>query len=202
MRNLIGISVLLAAVQPALAGPPERPSGRMVFDRAFELRAAVRHLEEENTRAKPDPDMPRRMAEQIADSRAERLAQARAELAEMEGRYPAAGAEWRKVITLRNKRLEWMLSPLACCGNAEIAMYRGHLAEARCHLAELERDRNVIEAELPKVILGYKKHLQFLRELRLANAIKEDDTEEQEVAEKLRAAQSRLERLKNKPQSP
>jgi hypothetical protein len=184
------------------AGPPERPSARMVLDKALELRARVRQLEEENARAKPDPDLPRGLAEQIGEARAERLAQARAELAEMEGRYPAAGAEWRKVIALRNKWLEWMLSPLACCGNAEIAMYRGYLAEARWRLAEAEKDWPAIEAELPKVILGYKQEMEFLRELRKFQAIDEGDTAEREVAEKLRAAQSRLEHLKKKPHSP
>jgi hypothetical protein len=100
------------------------------------------------------------------------------------------------------KRLDWLHSPFVCCGKLEIDRCRGDLAEACCRLAELERDWAVIDVELPKVILGHKQHLAFLRELRLARAIKDDDTEEQEVAEKLRAAQSRLERLKRKSQSP
>jgi hypothetical protein len=52
-KLLVLLLLPFLAERPALAGPPERPDGRMVLDRGFELRAEVRELEQEFARACP-----------------------------------------------------------------------------------------------------------------------------------------------------
>jgi hypothetical protein len=191
------VLVLLAFLSEgaALADPHERPSARMVLDRAFELRAEVRELEAEFARAKSDPEKGKYLAVQLAE--------ARAHLAEAEGRRFTAAEEWRKVIAHRTERMHLLTSGKICCSPGEVVICRGQLAEARCQAADLEGDAALLAAELPKVIAGCKARIEMYRRLREAGAIAADDSKDERVAgEALRRAEERLDIVKKKLSQP
>jgi hypothetical protein len=167
----------------------------MVLDRAFELRAEVRELEAEFARAKSDPEKRTWLAAQLAE--------ARARLAELEGRRIAAAEEWRKVIAYRTERLQLLTSGKICCSPGEVVICRGQLAEARCKVADLESDPATVTAELPKAIAGYKARIEMCRRLREVGAMAADDSKDEQVAgEALRRAEERLDIVKKKLSQP
>ncbi len=135
------LALLLAMGQTVLAGPPERPSGRMVLDKTFEVRAEVRELEKEFARAKSDPDKGKWLAAQLAE--------ARARLAETEGRGIAAIEEWRKVIEHRTERMKQMMSG---------KMYR-RLREARAIDTDNVKDEHAVGEALRKA----ERRLEIVR---------------------------------------
>jgi hypothetical protein len=187
MSRMLLLLVILWPGPAAFAGPPEGPSSRMVPDPVPELRAEVQRREREAARAPSDP------------SKAEDLCEARALLAAAEGRNGAAAAEWRKVIAYRDelKRLSMRL-----CSPSPPAILEGPVAEARCRLAEVERDRAALAAELPKVIASYQAQLDRVQRLREFSAVAAEPTaEEKDTRRRLREARVRLDalRLRSRP---
>jgi hypothetical protein len=194
MKTLLGLVLVLltfVAGRSAYADHAEGVSGRMVLDRALELRAELRELEEEFARRKPDREKAKWLAAQVAE--------ARARLAELEGRPWAAVAEWKKVLAHRTERLEQMTSGKICCSPREGVICRGGVAEARCRIAEIERDWDLLAAELPKAIAGYKARVEMYQALREARAIDADDVKDEQVArEELRKAERRFDVVRKK----
>jgi hypothetical protein len=190
-KLLVLLLLSFLAERPALAGPPERPSARMVLDRAFEIRAEVRELEQEFARAKSDPEKRQLLVAQLAE--------ARARIAEAEGRRFTAAEAWRKVIAHRTERMQLLTSGKICCSPGEVVICRGQLAEARCKVADLEGDATLLAAEIPKVIAGCKARIEMYRRLREVGAMAADDSKDEQVAgEALRRAEHRLELVSKK----
>jgi len=190
MRRALSVLAFLVFLLPgpaAIAGPPAGVSGRLVPDEVPELRAEVQRRE----RAKADP------------SKAEWVAEARARLAEAEGRSEAAAVEWRKVIRCRTaalEDLERLLRAGRLCSGIDLILRRGSLAEARYRLAEVERDRAAVAAELPKVVSYYEARLDLFASLGKAGAIgPENAAEERDVPRELRKARLRLDSVSIKP---
>jgi hypothetical protein len=183
MTRTLLLAVLV--VPAALAGPPEGPSARTVLDEVPQLQAEVRRLEREAARDRTDQNT------------AEELALARARLATAERRTEAARSQWRTVIASREARLAQFEARLARgveCNPAELVMHRGSVAEARCGLAEVERDRAALARELPKVIDFHEARLKLLDHLRTSRAIRPEEAAEDERASRqaLRQARARL----------
>jgi hypothetical protein len=156
------LSLLLSA--PALvAGPPQGPSSRQVQDAVPALLAEVRRLEKEVARDQ---------------SLAAELEVARARLAAAQGRIGAARASWRNIIAAREERLarcEVLVKRGLLCDPPDITFCRGYVAEARCELAEVERDRATLAEELPKVIAYWEARLAAMRTLAKVGAISPDE---------------------------
>jgi hypothetical protein len=186
--------LLLAFLWPGstlFAGPPEGTSGRIVPDPIPELRAEVQRREREVAKAPSDP------------SKAEELCEARALLAEAEGRTGAAAAQWRKVIAYRQEQERKLKEDSRrICTPPQPAILQGPVSEARCRLAEVERDRAALAAELPKVIASYQAQLDRFQRLRECGAVAaEPTTEERDTRRRLREARVRLDalRLRSRP---
>ena len=186
---------LLVPAPVALAGPPEGPSGRLVIDEAPQWRDVV--AREEREIAKIERGVSRGTHSPLElDCASGRLAEARACLAEAEGRLDAAAGEWRKVIASREREMKWWAShPTA--EPPPPAILRGHVAEARCHLAEIERKPATLAAELPKLIAYYDAHLEMIDTLRQAGAYEPETTdEERELRRELRKVCKRLDAVR------
>jgi hypothetical protein len=184
------VLVLLAflAERPAYAGPPERVSSRLVLDPVPELRAAVRRLEQESAAVATDP------------GKVERLTEARALLAEAEGRLAAAVKAWRKVIAFRRDTYNRMRQ---CVVSDNLLLpRRGKLAQAQCRLAEIEHDLSVLAAELPRVIAGYEEELTWLGEPEPTDARISVEVQERDLLTKLRNARARLEAVRRTLEPP
>jgi hypothetical protein len=188
--KLFVLTLLFVLPGPAFAGPPDHVSGRIVFDEVPELRAKVQQREKESSSVKSDP------------ARAEALAEARARLAEAEDRPEAAAAEWRKVVASRRTALadlERLMKAGRLCSGIELVMQRGRLADARYRLAEVEKDRPALAAELPKVIAYKEAQLDLYQSLREARALgPEDAKEERVIRRELTKARLRLDEVKKK----
>jgi hypothetical protein len=179
MRLLLGF-LTTTLVGPAVAGPPERPDGRIVLDPIPELRAEVLRCEQEYARDN-------------ADDRAEKLAEARARLAEAEGRWVATVEEWEEVLFFRDERLHLIASGKICRKPRDIEIRGGEMAQARCRIAEIKGDAAVLTAELPWVIAGYQAKLELYWGLGAVGALSPDDSKDQKaVGEALRMAKRRL----------
>jgi hypothetical protein len=167
-----------------LAGPPETPSGLMVQDDVPQLRAEVRRLEKEVAHDKSSLVT------------ADDLSAARARLATAEGRRVAACAEWQKVIAGRQERVahwEKLVAKGLDCSPVEGTFLRGAVAEARCGLAEAQKDMAVLVRELPGVVAYREAQLRLFDELRKRGAYEPQETqEEREARRALRQARSRL----------
>jgi hypothetical protein len=180
-RFIAGSLALLAAalVQPALAGPPERFSGRSVLDGVESLRATVQRLERQGDKA---------------DFR--ELNVARAHLAEAEGRLGDAAAKWWKVIAYDHERYkgpEAFYKAGRVCSPDVLEQARGRLAVSVCGLAEVERDWATLASELPKVVAYYKARLEMYQDLRSVGALCPGDmNDEKAVGEALKRAEHRL----------
>jgi hypothetical protein len=177
------LSLLIPA--PALvASPPEGPSGRLVLDAVPALQDEVKRLEKEVARDK---------------SLAEQLDVARARLAVAQGRIGEARAAWEKIISTRLARLDVLLRGGLDCDPADIALYRGSVTEARCGLAEVERDQATLARELPKVIASYQAVLEYYDTLRKKGAVAPEETEgEKGIRKELRQARQRLDAVKRR----
>jgi hypothetical protein len=185
---LLALLSLLAPAPAVVAGPPEGPSGRMVQDVVPGLTAEVKRLEKEVARDK---------------SLAEELDVARARLAAAQGRAREARAAWRKVIAAREERLarvEAKFRKGLLCDLSDLALCRGHVAAARCELAEVEGDREVLGRELPKVIDYWEARLAALRTLAKASVIPPEEVEQGETAirKEFRQARQRLDAVKRR----
>jgi hypothetical protein len=185
---LLALLSLLVSAPAAFPGSPAGPSGRLVLDEVPILEAEVRRLEKEVARDK---------------SLAAELDVARARLAAAQGRVKEARAAWRKVIVAREEhlaRLETLFRKGLLCNPSEITVCRGYVAEARCELAEVERDRATLERELPKVIDYWEARLAAVRTLAKVGAISPDDAEQDEKAllKELRQARQRLGAVKRR----
>jgi hypothetical protein len=185
MLFVSAVLVLLMQAPAVLSRPPDGPSGRLVKDAVPALQTEVKRLEKEVARDK---------------NLAEELDVARARLAAAEGRTGEARAAWEKIIATRLARLDVLLSGGLDCDPSDIALYRGAFAEARCGLAEVERDQATLSRELPKVIAFREDSLTRLRRLAKAGAISPDEAEKEEKAlhKELREARQRLDAVKRK----
>jgi hypothetical protein len=177
---------LLVLAPSAFSGPPEGPSGRMVQDAVPALQDEVKRLGKEVVRDK---------------SLAEELDVARARLAAAQGRTGEARAVWRKVIAAREERLarvEALFRKGLLCNPSELTLCRGHVSEARCGLAEVERDQATLARELPKVIDYWEARLTVVRTLAKAGVLPPGDAEQDEKAlqKELRQARQRLDAVK------
>ena len=193
MPKMLFVSALLVLLMQApavLSRPPEGPSGQMVLDEVTALKAEVQRLEKEIARDKTRPSL------------AEDLAVARARLLAAEGRATAASAAWRKIIAAREERMkrwELLFAKGAVCNPADLAIVRGSVAEARCGLAEVEKNRAVLARELPKVIAYHEAQLGIIDQLRKKGAYEAEETEEERVLRKeLRKARQRLDAVKRR----
>ncbi|HZU34458.1 MAG TPA: hypothetical protein VFA18_01045 [Gemmataceae bacterium] len=189
MPRTMFILVLLGLLVPGwsvLASPPEKVSDQVVRDEVPALKAAVQRLERELARAKANP------------AQAEDLAEARARLAEAEGRKATAASEWRKVLAWRRAKLadseRLVKTGLYCGSSLELVLLRGRVAEARYKLAEVEGDRAIVAAELPEVIAYYEASLERLQKLRQVHAISPEEANDLErgLRRELGKARSRL----------
>jgi hypothetical protein len=181
---LLALLTLLMPAPALVAGSPQGPSGQLVQDPVPALQDEVRRLEREVARDK---------------SLTEELDVARARLAAAQGRIGEARAAWQKVIATRVARLDVLLSGRLDCDPSDIALYRLALAEARCGLAEVERDRAALARELPKVIAYYEAMLKMYDKLREAKAYEPDETEvERSIRKELRQARRRLDAVKRR----
>jgi hypothetical protein len=185
---LFALFGLLVPAPALVAGPPQGPSGRLVQDAVPALQAEVRRLEKEVARDK---------------NLAEELDVARARLAAAQGRATEARAVWRKVIDTREERLarvEALVRKGLLCNPSELTLCRGHVSEARCGLAEVERDWVTLAGELPKVIAYWEARLAAVRTLAKAGAIRPDDAEQDEKAllKELGQARQRLDAVKRR----
>jgi hypothetical protein len=188
MPLLFALLGLLVPAPALVAGPPEGPSGQQVQDAVPPLVAEVKWLEKEVARDA---------------NKADDLAVARARLAAAQGRRGEARTAWKEVITAREERLarlEALIRKGLDCDPSEITVCRGHVAEARCGLAEVERDQVTLARELPKVIACWEARLAALRTLAKAGAISPDDAEQEEkaVLKELRQARQRLDAVKRR----
>jgi hypothetical protein len=159
----------------------------MVLDGVESLRATVQQLE--------------RQGDKVSGYE---LIEARARLAEAEGRPGAAADEWKKLVTYHQERIAG-LKKLASqiCSPIDFVEARGCLADARCKVADVERDWATLAAELPNVIAWYEKQLEIYERLRERG---EWDTEFEEAEKyyrsKLSKAQTRLEIIRKKAGPP
>lgn len=185
---------LLVPGRSVLASPPGKVSDRVVRDEVPALKATVQRLEQELARAKGDP------------TKAEDLAEARARLAEAEGRKATAATEWRKVLAWRRAKLadaERLVKRGLYCGSAlEFVLLRGRVAEARYKLAEVEGNRAAAAAELPDVIAYYEASLERVQKLRQVRAIRPEEANDLErgLHRDLGKARSRLKATSNRAQ--
>jgi predicted component of type VI protein secretion system len=167
---LLALLGLLVRAPAAFSGPPDGPSGQLVQDAVPALTAEVKRLEKEAARDK---------------SLVEELDVARARLAAAQGRTKEARAAWRKVIDTREERLarvEALARKGLLCNPSELTLCRGHVSEARCGLAEVERDWATLARELPKAIACWEARLAAVRTLARAGAIPPDDAAQKEKA--------------------
>ena len=180
-------SIVLVLQAPAVfSRPPQNPSGQMVQDEVTTLKGQVQRLEKEVTHD---------------ESKTEDLFEARARLAAAEGKTRVACAEWRKVIAARQARLTRFeaLARTAEFSDTDYAMVRGWVAEARCGLAEVERDRATLARELPKVIACYEARLEIIDTSRKRGAYEAEETDdERAIRKELRQARQRLDTVKRK----
>jgi hypothetical protein len=186
MRLLFALLGLLAPAPALVAGPPEGPSGQQVQDEVVTLKAEVKRLEKEVTRY---------------EYKAEDLFEAQARLATAEGRPKTAAAAWRKLIAFREERVRVLeQAGLRPCVPADPAILPGPVAEARCGLAEVEKDRAVLARELPKVIAYHEAILAALRTTAKEGAYPPEEAERGEQAhlKKLRQARQRLDAVKQR----
>jgi hypothetical protein len=190
-KTTLLLPVLLTVVAGASARPPAGVSGRVVADGVLELKAEVERLQRHVDLAPS--------AEEISEACAA-LFEARARLAEAEGKPAVAAAEWRKVLAHRvdeETRIERLLKQGKLCIGIAPAMLQGPVADARCHLAEVERNRAVLAAELPKVIAYRQAQLEQLKTLRDHRAYPAEETsEERAMRDALRKARLLLDAVK------
>jgi hypothetical protein len=135
------------------------------------------------------------------------LTEARARLAEAEGKKDEAAAQWRKLVPYHESRLQEVRALYArgnICTGEPYHTAAGQLAVARARAADAEGKPEALLAELPKVIAYYEWRLHFSRTLRENHAIPEDEArkEEAESAWQLRQARQRLDQLTNRPGAP
>jgi hypothetical protein len=98
-------------------------------------------------------------------------------------------------LTAEVKRLEKEVAR-----DKSLAEERGHVAAARCELAEVEGDREVLGRELPKVIDYWEARLAALRTLAKASVIPPEEVEQGETAirKEFRQARQRLDAVKRR----
>lgn len=90
-------------------------------------------------------------------------AQARALLARSEGKNELAAREWRKVLAYHEdvlKRVETLLAQGRICNPGEVLETRGDVSLKRVWLAEVEGRKDILRAELPKVIEYHEYRIQ------------------------------------------
>jgi hypothetical protein len=180
----------LPSPEPAMAGPPEKVTGRTVVDETPQLRAEVARL----GRAAARP-----LAEGEKDIAEAELAEARARLATAQGLPETAATEWRNAIALREKHLRWAMKKL-CLTASSFAVLQGPLAEARCNLAGIEGRPSDQARELRTVVSCHLVWLQALDDLRRHGALAPQDAAEEQraVYKELRRAESRLDAVTKK----
>jgi hypothetical protein len=86
------------------------------------------------------------------------------------------------------------------CNPSDLTLCRGHVSEARCGLAEVERDWVTLARELPKVIPYWEARLAAVRTLAKVGAISPDDAEQDEklLLKEIRQARQRLDAVKRR----
>jgi hypothetical protein len=183
---LFAMLSLLVLAPVLVAGPPQGPSGRMVQDAVPTLLAEVKRLEKEVVRDK---------------SLAEELDLARARLLRAKGRTGEARAVCRKVIAAREEavaRWEALVRKGEDCISINPAILRGPVAEARCGLAEVEKDQATLARELPKVIAYREEQLAQLRRFAKDGAYAPEEAEqgEKSLLKELRQARQHLDVVK------
>jgi hypothetical protein len=125
--------------------------------------------------------------------RAEKLAEARARLAEAEGRWVVAAKEWEEVLFFREERVRLIVSGKICRKPRDIDIHGGEMAQAQCRIAEIKGDAAVLAAELPWVIAGYQAKLEMYWGLGAVGSLSPDNVKDQKaVGEALRTAKRRL----------
>jgi TolB-like protein len=125
------------------------------------------------------------------------LVEPQALLAEAEGRFDTAARYWRKELAVRESRLK--LKVVRGCGEDPTPILRGHVAEARCHLAEMARDNRTLAVELPHLAIYYQKKLQIADDLRAAGGYPAVTTPgERYVQQQLRNTLQRLDVVKQR----
>jgi chromosome segregation ATPase len=101
------------------------------------------------------------------------LAEARARLAEAEGKRKAAVEEWGKVVTHYERQLRWIekYSGTICDIEAELAIARWHVAEARSRLAYVRGEKATLVAELKKVVAYHEWNVKRTEDMLAKRAI-------------------------------
>jgi len=136
------------------------------------------------------------------------LAIARSRLAKAEGKTELAIAEGRKVVQYRDQELKMYQELYRIDGGggaqAELRRAEGAAAIARVWLAEVENRRDVLLAELPKLIAYYDGQIRMHQALLKVGGI--DPTEAKasiaKDSEELRRAKERLAAAKGEPGKP
>jgi hypothetical protein len=187
-KTLLALVLLLVVVPATSALPPEGSSGQMIRDEVPELRVEVARREREIARSQDKDEVG--------------LAEARARLAEAEGRIDAAVKEWRTAVDLTEKRYQRFMNLVRrgvfCGSSAELLIERGDVAKYRIRLAELEGKPSVVADELPKLIAGLEAHLAAINILVTNRAMddKEAELDTKRLRKELRSASSRLDAVK------
>jgi hypothetical protein len=133
------------------------------------------------------------------------LATARARLAKAEGKTELAIAEGRKVVQYRDEYLKMWQELYAtgrwCGSQSELREAEGAAAIARAWLADVEDRRDVLLAELPKVIAYYEGQIRMSQALLKAGAIRETEAKATlaKYGEELGRAKERLAATKGEP---
>jgi hypothetical protein len=123
-----------------------------------ELRQRVAQLEREAARVQAD------------------LARARAFLAHVEGKDRLAAEEWRKVVAYCEAEYrKWTAPRGGSWSETDFIEVKGQLAIARAHLAEVERDRDTLLHELPKIIAYHEAMIQVIRDFAEMRVLSQDE---------------------------